>query len=185
MKEINNLKERFVIHKLSKDEQVISFDCGDNDLNDFVINDAPKYLSSKLAVTYVLIDRDNSDQVVAFCSLANDRISMSDFDNRTEFNKFRRGQHFPQSKRLKSYPGVKICRLGVDRNLRGHNIGTFMLDFIKIFFTDDNKTGCRFLTVDAYLDAIPFYEKNGFSPLNSDDEKSDYTRLLFFDLNDI
>lgn len=60
-----------------------------------------------------------------------------------------------------------------------------MLDFIKIFFTDDNKTGCRFLTVDAYLDAIPFYEKNGFSPLNSDDEKSDYTRLLFFDLNDI
>lgn len=52
MKEINNLKERFVINKLSKDEQVISFDCGDNDLNDFVINDAPKYLSSKLAVTY-------------------------------------------------------------------------------------------------------------------------------------
>ena len=38
MKEINNLKERFVIHKLFKDEQVISFDCGDNDLNDFVIN---------------------------------------------------------------------------------------------------------------------------------------------------
>ena len=26
----------------------------------------------------------------------------------------------------------------------------------------ENKTGCRFLTVDAYAAAVPFYEKNGF-----------------------
>lgn len=48
----------------------------------------------------------------------------------------------------------------------------------------DNKTGCRFLTVDAYADAIPFYLKNGFIPLNEDDV-GQATRLLFFDLSDI
>ena len=48
-------------------------------------------------------------------------------------------------------------------------------------FVADNKTGCRFLTVDAYADAVPFYLKNGFMPLN-DDDLYDATRLLFFDL---
>ena len=48
----------------------------------------------------------------------------------------------------------------------------------------DNKSGCRFLTVNAYSDAIPFYEKNGFVPLN-DADVHDETRLLYFDLNDV
>ncbi|MFT0159527.1 hypothetical protein ACMSFP_07565 [Bacteroides thetaiotaomicron] len=47
-----------------------------------------------------------------------------------------------------------------------------------------NKTGCRFLTVDAYAAAVPFYMKNGFVPLNDEDVDS-ATRLLYFDLNDI
>ena len=68
--------------------------------------------------------------------------------------------------------------------MKGKNIGTFLLDFIKSYFVVDNKTGCRFLTVDAYADAVPFYLKNGFVPLNEDD-KDDDTRLLYFDLNDV
>ena len=48
----------------------------------------------------------------------------------------------------------------------------------------ENKTGCRFLTVDAYAAAVPFYEKNWFIPLNNEDVDS-ATRLLYFDLNDI
>ena len=48
----------------------------------------------------------------------------------------------------------------------------------------ENKTGCRFLTVDAYAAAVPFYEKKRFIPLNNEDVDS-ATRLLYFDLNDI
>lgn len=36
----------------------------------------------------------------------------------------------------------------------------------------------------AYAEAVPFYLKNGFFPLN-DDDKNDRTRLLYFDLNDV
>lgn len=173
-----------IIRRLNEDEIVPFFDCGDADLNDFITNSAQAYLKAKLAVTYVLIDRTSPYKVIAFCSLANDRISLSDFESKTDFNRFRRFQHFPQSKRLKSYPAVKICRLGVDKEMKGRSAGTILLDFIKTYFTVDNKTGCRFLTVDAYANAIPFYQKNGFVILNEDD-KDDPTRLLFFDLNDV
>lgn len=174
-----------IVKRMEDDDFVLRFDCGDEDLNDFILNNAQAYKVSKLAVTYVMVNRDAPDKVMAFCSLANDRVSISDFDNKTEFNRFRKHQGFPQSKRMKSYPAVKLCRLGVDLSARGMSVGTKMLDFIKTYFTIDNKTGCRFITVDAYIDAIPFYEKNGFVPLNRDDEDSTYTRLLYYDLNDI
>ena len=53
-------------------------------------------------------------------------------------------------------------------------------------FLDDNKTGCRYITVDAHTDAIPFYLKNGFNFLQMYNEEidinSDSTYLMFFDL---
>ena len=38
-----------------------------------------------------------------------------------------------------------------------------------------------FLTVDAYLSAIPFYDKNDFTLLQPDDEDK-HTRLMYFDM---
>lgn len=108
---------------------------------------------------------------------------MADFESKTEFNRFRKVK-FVNEKRLKSYPAVKLCRLAVDKTLKGQSIGTYLLNFIKSFFVVNNKTGCRFLTVDAYKAAVPFYEKNGFVPLNDDDIDAP-TRLLYFDLKDI
>ena len=119
-------------------------------------------------------------QVLAYFSLANDRVSLSDFDNKTEFNRFRK-HRFVNEKRLKSYPASKVCRLGVDISAKGMRIGSYLIDFIKSYFLMDNKTGCRFLTVDAYAGAVPFYLKNGFIPLNDQDDDAD-TRLLNIDL---
>ena len=82
------------------------------------------------------------------------------------------------------YPAAKIGRFAVDANMKGKNIGSILLDFIKRYFTADNKTGCRFITVDAYAAAIPFYLRNGFVPLN-DEDIDEPTRLLYFDLNDL
>ena len=49
---------------------------------------------------------------------------------------------------------------------------------------NDSKAGCRFVTVDAYADALPFYYKMGFIPLSKDDEDAP-TRLLYFDLESV
>ena len=86
-------------------------------------------------------------------------------------------------KRLKSYPATKLCRLAVSISAREMHLGSYLIDFIKAFFLLDNKTGCRFVTVDAYRSAIPFYEKNGFLPLLTEDD-GEMTRLLYFDLAD-
>lgn len=113
--------------------------------------------------------------------MANDRVSLTDFKNTTEFNRFRR-HRFVNEKRLRSYPAVKLCRLGVNQSAKGIGMGSFILDFIKSFFVVKNKTGCRFITVDAYNDAVPFYLKNGFLPLTSEEETDSHTKLLYYDL---
>ncbi len=167
------------IRRLKRRESIESFDCGDADLNDFILKESPLYRQALLAVSYVVENKHNY-AVSAYFSLANDKVALNDFESKTEFNRFRK-HRFVNEKRLKSYPAVKICRLGVDLSMKGQHMGSFLLNFIKSYFLMNNKTGCRFLTVDAYADAIPFYLKNGFIPLNNEDINAD-TRLLYFDL---
>jgi len=167
------------VRRLDEDERIETFDCGDADLDDFIINEAPMYRDALLAVTYVM---EQDGIPIAYFSLANDRVSIQDFDTNTEFNRFRR-QRFVNEKRIRSYPAVKVGRFAVSASVRGEGIGSMLLDFIKAYFIIDNKTGCRFITVDAYRSAIPFYEKNGFLPLLADDDDAT-TRLMFFDLAD-
>jgi hypothetical protein len=76
------------------------------------------------------------------------------------------------------------------------HFGSQILCFIKDWFrSKENKTGCRFVVVDAYNndETKRFYEKNGFKPLYSDekDEKLFFgidlqedlkTRFYYYDL---
>ena len=50
---LNCNSDIYEIRKLQKDERVKSFNCGDDDLNDFILNKAILYRKSLLAVTYV------------------------------------------------------------------------------------------------------------------------------------
>lgn len=179
---IEEYQRRFSIRKLEENETVSTFNCGDEDLNDFILNDAVTYRQAMLAVTYILEDK-TTNHIAAYFSLANDRIGLKDFIEIRDYNRFRKPK-FVNTKRLKSYPAVKICRLAISNTLHGLGIGTNLIQFIKSYFIVDNKTGCRFITVDAYADAIGFYRRNQFSFLN-DDDKDSRTRVLFFDLNDL
>ena len=60
------------IRKLAYGERIKTFSCGDEDLDDFILNDAPLYRSTLLAVTYI-IERISDRQVAGYFSLANDR----------------------------------------------------------------------------------------------------------------
>lgn len=160
-------------------DTVSAFDCHDEDLNDFILNEASLYRNALLSVTYIVEDK-YSGEVLAYFSLANDKISLSDFDSKTEFNRFRKHK-FVNDKRLRSYPAIKICRLAIAQSAQNQSIGTYLLEFIEDYFIVDNKSGCRFVTVDAYVNAIPFYIKNNYQFLNNDDEDK-HTRVMYFDL---
>lgn len=176
---------KFNLVRLDLGSKIREFDCGDADLNDFILNKAALFDKNLLAVSYVFVDPNNSGKIFAYCSLANDKVALADFESKTEYNRFRKKQGFPNEKRLHSYPAVKLCRLGVTNEAKGLRIGSKLLNYLKTMFVTNNRTGCRFITVDAYIKAIPFYEKNGFHILNSDDSEHEPTRLMYFDLMNI
>ena len=80
---------------------------------------------------------------------------------------------------ISDFGTCKVRKLRKDEKVKSFNCGDDDLnDFLL------NKAGCRFITVDAYHDAIPFYKNNDFQYLRKD-EYDIVTRLLYFDLNDI
>lgn len=161
--------------KLTPDGRIKSFNCSDKDLNEFINDDARNFTKELLAVTYLL---ETEDKTVAYFSLLNDKIELDDA-NSTDRNRFNRT--IPNLKRFNSYPSVKIGRLAVSEEFAGQSFGSKILSLVKTIFTNNNNTGCRYITVDAYAVAIPFYQKNGFTFLTLDDEGED-TRLMYFDL---
>ena len=175
-------KENLQLRRLGENDKVAAFDCGDEDLNDFILTDAPLYYHVRLATSYVLED-GITGEAAGYFSLAHDRISLTDFPSNSAYNRFRK-QFFAQGKMFKSYPALKICRLATSKSAQGLGIGSMMLNTIIESYRGDNKAGCRFITVDAYIDAIPFYLKQGFVPLSKTDEGAD-TRLLYFDLESV
>ena len=166
--------------RLRSDTEIAEFDCGDPDLNEFLFVDAQQYLGQLLSVTYLIME---SSKLVAFFSLSNDKLTCAPDDRggRTIWNRIQR--KIPNIKRRRSYPAVKIGRLGVCENMQGYGVGQQILDWLKILFLTANRTGCRFITVDAYSDpkTIHFYEANSFGFLSSSDEGED-TRQMYFDL---
>ena len=171
----------FQLVRLSSDHLIKPFDCGDDDLNDFLFNDAKNYLEQFLAVTYIL---ENDTETVAFFSLLNDKITYEiDFkQDKSTWNKFNR--NIPNSKRTtKGYPATKIGRLAVSNSFKGAGVGRVILDYLKELFIKNNRTGCKFFTVDAYKASLSFYEKNDFKYLIKEDINDD-TRLMYFHLLD-
>lgn len=161
--------------RLTQDYIFKPFDCGDTDLNEFLLKDSKVYLQKLLAVTYAL---ETETGIVCFFSLLNDRITK---EESTSGNQWRKLFRKPNGKDFSSFPAMKIGRLGVSQSFKAQGIGTIILDYIKELFITNNRTGCRYITVDAYRASLPFYEKNGFKYLTTKDEDQD-TRLMYFDL---
>jgi GNAT superfamily N-acetyltransferase len=168
------------IIRLSQSHDIKPFDCGDLDLNEFILEDAKRYQKQLLAVTYI---GETIEKTVFFFSLLNDKISVKDMESNNQWKK-RFKDLMPDGKRFTSYPAVKIGRLGTDNTSQGKGFGTLALKAIKDKFTENTATGAKYLVVDAYKNSIPFYEKNGFVFLTKQDIESD-TRVMYFDLMQI
>ena len=59
------IPEKFKIVRLSPTNAVENFDCGDNDLNDYITNRASLFDQYMLAASYTCIDSDTK-QILAF-----------------------------------------------------------------------------------------------------------------------
>lgn len=179
MKQNSHLLFSDIPHKrLLSTSTLLPFNCGDPDINDFFCNEVTSFTSQLLAVTYAF---ETAGETVAFFSVLNDKIINEDKLGNRLTNAINR--MIPNKKRRPNYPAVKVGRLGVNIKYQGKGYGSSMLKFIRPLFAEKNKTGCRFITVDAYNNgkANKFYEKNGFKYLTKTDQ-SQKTRLMYYDL---
>ncbi len=171
------------------------FSCEDKDLDEFFAKDAFLYDTELLGRTYAWVNSKNTRQILGLITLANDSVKSQHI---TKSAKNRLQRSVPNPKRGINFPAVLIGRLGVSAECRGKglHVGSQILDFIKDWFrSEENKTGCRFIVVDAYNNekTLHFYEKNGFKPLYKTEEEERAflglepdeplsTRFMFFDL---
>ncbi len=193
--------ERCEFLPLNEDLTTLPFECGDtdmaHDLEDFYHNNALLYAKEYLGKTYCIINNEGEyTEIVAFFTVSNDSVKTVFIPNSSK-NKVQR--RIPNTKHLRTYPAVLLGRLGVNRKYQGSDyfIGQQIINYVKSWFIDDdNKTGCRFLVVDAYNTpkVLDFYARNGFKFLYADEnqeraelhipdtEGNIYTRLMFLDL---
>ena len=171
------------------------FSCGEDDLDEFFAKDCLVNQRKLLGKTYLFCLKNQPETIVAAFSLSNDSIRLT---NRIadEYKELFLDDTDLRDKTLKRFPAVLIGRLGTSKDFAGQGYGTAIMDFIKVLFRTNNRTGCRFLIVDALNrpDTLHYYEKNGFRYLISDERlEAKYmgigmshlplnTRLMYFDL---
>lgn len=178
--------------------QCNGFTCKDADITEFFTHDYADYTYQLLGKSYCFVKPDTSEIVCAF-TVANSSVKVASLPSGLR-NKLNR--KIPNAKRSPQYPAVLVGQLAVSDLFSGHHIGDELLDFIKSWFIDPlNKTGCRYVIVDAvnHPKVFDYYQRNGFKFLFSSDEEEwaflhnkgheptapvepMRTRLMYFDL---
>lgn len=168
-----------------------TFTCGNKDLDNFFYEDCIAYANNLFGKSYCF--QSPQKEIIAAFTVSNASI----FTNRLPNARRKKiSKNLPYAKRDLNYPAVLIGRLGINIHYQNRHIGSSLLDFIKAWFTDNkNKTGCRYLVVDAYNTekTLLFYQKNGFDFIfGCEEQEKKYrkidsreklsTRLLYFDL---
>ena len=155
---------------------VTGFDCGDADLNEWFAQDVVASTEQLLVKNFELKLPGDSEKgsPVGLVSLSNDNIRLRDLVDI---------QDIPKGKRFHSWPAVKIARLGVAQAFQRQGFGREIIRLVAQLFTTDNRTGCRFITLEAYNkpSVIAFYESTGFEFITSSDIGKE-TRHMYFDL---
>ena len=136
-----------------------AFSCGDEDLDDFIRSDALRLQSLNVARSYVAWYEGHAR---GYVTLMADAVVLKPNERKKLRDEAGNALVFKDHPVV---PALKIARLAVCKHLRaGHRgVGEALVRFS--FYTGldlSEVAGCRLLTLDAYPDALPFYEKLTF-----------------------
>lgn len=117
----------------------------------FLKNEALQEQEKTLNTTYLFLDKDNHNAIIAYVSLCNDSIRL-DFKERSEF-----GLSYA------TIPAMKIARLAVSNQYQHKGIGKTLVMFSAYIAQKVREySGLTFLTLDCYEHRLSFYESMGF-----------------------
>lgn len=90
--------------------------------------------------------------------------------------------------RYRQYPAVKIARLAVDKSLqRKAGLGRELVDLALGIAKREvsPSVGCRFVMVESKRAAVKFYERCGFTMLDTPENKKRAEPVMFVDLSKV
>jgi len=136
----------------------------DPDLNEFFKIDSLAYERGLWVKNYKILLKDQVEPILGLVSLLNDALRFQVKGQKRKYTHF-------QKNYMEAHPAMKVGRLAIRKELCRAGIGSKVLNLLKEFFLNENRTGCRFITVDAYNrpEVIGFYRKNGFVEIKATD----------------
>jgi ribosomal protein S18 acetylase RimI-like enzyme len=171
----------FAIRSIRPDDILNKLSLGTEEsapLKAFLRREAIKYEKAFLARTHVLVDEQDKERrgrVWGYITLAACDVQTTE-------------QNCPEEEagwnRKFAIPAVKLARLAVDKNLQGKGLGTHLVDWAMSLILDHvgSRIGCRLLVTDAKRQSIGFYEKLGFTMLDTEDNKRQASPVMFVHL---
>lgn len=141
-----------VIELLDKHHNRDSFDCDSEALNKFIKQVARQHIQKGISRTFVLIDAEQPQTIIAFFTLTLCEI-------RVEKLPLQLSKKYPSK-----VPGVKLARLAVDKVYQRQGIGEIlMIEAMKRALVVAENAGGIGLFVDAKDEfARTYYERYGF-----------------------
>lgn len=165
---IKDIKEKYYFETLTEEHNLNDFDCDDEELNDFLKNDALMQQKEKLNVTKLVIYEGN---VIGFVSLLTDTLTLKNINDESLRIKLKGKLGITSKNRRIS--AVKIGRLGIDKRYSGKGLGSHILRNVlkNLKNISEEKIGFRFIIIEGYAKAFNFYViKNGFQYLKKDEK---------------
>ena len=170
-----------IIRALRDDDGLSALSLGSPELRplkSFLRRHAREYQRASVARTYVVVDRQDMDRggrVWGYASLVAGEVHLGP-------------SHAPTVNRWPdkySQPAVKLARMAVDQELQGQGFGQALLSWIVTLIQDHVATriGCRLLVTDAKRSAIGFYERAGFTMLDTETNRNSHQPVMFLLLN--
>ncbi len=150
---MNNTELKIYIRRLEPRDDRSGFQSGDIDLDRFFQRFAGQnQFRHHIGSTYIAVQ---GDYVAGFATVSSGEMVAETLSKALR-------------KRLPSYPLpiLRIARLAVDTRFQGHGIGRLLLRaMLELSLEMRDRTGCIGVLVDAKADAVNFYSRLGFTPL--------------------
>jgi GNAT superfamily N-acetyltransferase len=170
-----------IIRALREDDGLAALSLGSAELRplkSFLRTHAREYERASVARTYVLVDRSDANmggRVWGYFSLVASEVQL-DARNAPPVSRWPDGY---------AHPAVKLARMAVDQELQSRGFGRELLLWAISLVESQIATriGCRLLVTDAKQGAVGFYERMGFTMLDTEANRSSAQPVMFRLLN--
>jgi GNAT superfamily N-acetyltransferase len=141
------------VRRLEPTDDRSGFRSGNPDLDRFFIRYAGQnQFRHHIGTTYVAVE---DDRILGFVTVAPSQIEIDDFPR-------------ARRKKLPRYPlpVLRLARLAVDERAQGQGVGRLLLRSVLVLAREmASSLGCIGVVVDAKPEAMDFYKRYGFEPL--------------------